>query len=131
VAAWLFTIQKEQDPLVEGERFELWTDAPRKKATGDVRRRSDGDPYTPWWEQGEDVSVYQPVKGRCVARLRLDGGPVWNAADELFYADSTVFAARDDGPTLADLGVEQAVEGGRQRLTLSQARTALASFARR
>ena len=130
MAAWLFTIQKEQDPFLAGESFELWTEPPRTKATGDIRRRSDGDPYTPCWRQGEDVFVYQPVNGRCVARLRLDGSPLWNGADELFYTDSTVAAARQDGPSLADLGVEQAVEGGRQRLTSEQAQFARAGFPR-
>ncbi len=131
MAAWLFTIQKEQESFATGESFVLWTDAPRLKATGEVRRRSDGEPYTPRWEPSEDVFVYQPVKGCCVARLRLDECPKWNEKRAQFDVGSTVVAARDDGPTLAELGVEQAVEGGRQRLTPQQAQAARAIFSRR
>lgn len=128
--ATLVTFHQKQDNLQEGLPWRFWTDPQREtavsyNAAGEpyhrVRRRKDGQPYTPQWQAGEAVLIYHPQSGRIVASLTLDGPAVWNADDELFWTDSVVeFCAPDDGPTLADIGVAKPVQGGRQRLTPSQ-----------
>jgi hypothetical protein len=129
MSAWLFTIVEEQDSLQTGRPWRFWTDPQRESAVSynaagepyhRVRRRRDGEPYTPQWGAGEDVFIYHPASGRVVARLTLDGPAEWNEDDELFYIDSTVEDHNPEGPTLADIGVDVAVQGGRQRLTASQ-----------
>jgi hypothetical protein len=130
MSATLVTFEQEQDSLQEGLPWRFWTEPQREtavsyNAAGEpyhrVRRRKDGEPYTPRWQAGEAVFIYHPQSGRIVAWLTLDGPAVWNAEDELFWTDSTVEVhAPDDGPTLAAIGVAGAVQGGRQRLTPSQ-----------
>lgn len=120
MSAWLFTIEEELTRLRTGARFSLWTEPPRDATTDDVRRRADGDPYTPAWTSGDEIVVYQPHSGRCVAVLAVDGPPSWNAAEEVFELDTTVLGWRADGPSLAEIGVAKALQGGRHRLTPSQ-----------
>jgi hypothetical protein len=51
----------------------------------------------------------------------LDGPADWNDAEQLCWTESTVeLYAPDDVTTLADIGVDQAVQGGRQPLTPAQ-----------
>ena len=120
MAAWLFTIEQELEGLEVGDPFNVWTDPPRLTATGEVRRRSDGDPFTPAWRVGEGVVVYHPASERCVALLTVDGPPEWNEDEELFFTDTVIQAFDPLGPTLADIGVPMALQGGRHRLTPSQ-----------
>lgn len=130
MTAWLYTVLKEQDSLQEGQPWRFWTEPQRVRAVRNddavvprrqVRRRGDGQPYTPQWEGSESMLIYQPDAKRVIALLTLDGPAKWNEAKQLFWTESTVeLYAPDDGPTLADIGVEQAVQGGRQRLTPAQ-----------
>lgn len=117
MTAWLLTIEQEQGRLEPGQRFRLWTQPPRHAATGLVRRRADGEPHTPSWTDGDEVVLYRPATGRVFAILRAEGDPWWDNGDELLYLDTVVETFDFRGPTLAEIGVEQAVQGGRQRLT--------------
>ena len=126
----LHTVLEEQDSMQEGQPWRFWT-APQR-LTGvsyddagvpyrPVRRRGDGQPYTPRWQAGEPMLIYCASVERVIALLRLDGPAHWNEATGLFWTESTVeLFAPDDGPTLADIGVDQAVQGGRQPLTPAQ-----------
>jgi hypothetical protein len=118
--AWLLTINEWQPSLESARSWPFWILAPRDRDTGEVRRRKDGQPFTPQWGDGEDVFIYYPGTGRIVAWLTLDGAPEFDEIAEEFLMDSTVNSFDPAGPTLADIGVELAVEGGRQRLTPSQ-----------
>lgn len=120
MTAWLLTIEQEQVYEVGGT-FELWTDPQRDSRTNDVRRRADGHPFTPAWDAPDGVVVYHPESERCVAILTVNGPPRWNEEKELFFIDTTVDGVDlADGPTLADIGVPKALQGGRHRLTPSQ-----------
>lgn len=128
--AWLYTVLEEQDSLQEGQPWRFWTAPQRATAVSyddaglprrQVRRRGDGKPYTPRWQAGESMLIYHPDGERVIALLTLDSAAKWDEADQLFWTESTVeLYAPDDGPALADIGVDQAVQGGRQRLTPAQ-----------
>ena len=127
---WLFTIEDRQgDPALRpGEGFEVWTDPPRLSATGAIRRRADGDPYTPAWDQGDRVVVFHPDSDRCWALLTIDGPAVWNKNKERFFTEMTFDAVDRHGPRLKDIGVDKALQGGRHRLTNDQLVAALKRF---
>ena len=118
--AWLFTIVEDLPVLEAESAFEIWSEPPYDVSSGEVRRRSDGQPYTPAWRVGDEITVYQPGSQRCVATLRVDSEPEWVDEDDVFTLATTVVAFRANGPTLADVGVLKAVQGGRQRLTRQQ-----------
>ena len=83
--AWLLTIKEPQDSLVDATTWAFWTEPPRDRFTGQVRRRDDGEPFTPQWGDGESVFIYSPDVGRVIASLTLEGAPKYDEADELFY----------------------------------------------
>lgn len=116
MTAWLFTIKDELDDLERDRDWEFWTTARRDRATGAILRRLDGEPFTPQWRAGEDVVVYHPASKRCVALFTLDGPARWDAELEEFLTATTPTNFTRSGPTLADIGVKRAVQGGRQRL---------------
>lgn len=128
--ARLYTVLEEQDSLQEGQPWRFWTEPQRVTAVSyddagmpsrRVRRRGDGQPYTPQWQAGESLLIYHPNAERVIALLALDSPATWNEAQQLFWTESTVeLYTPDDGPTLADIGVDRAVQGGRQRLTPAQ-----------
>jgi len=118
--AWLLTIKEPQDSLVDATTWAFWTEPPRDRFTGQVRRRDDGEPFTPQWGDGESVFIYSPDIDRVIAWLTLEGAPKYDEADELFYINASVEIYDPAGPTLADIGVQFAVQGGRQRLTPAQ-----------
>ena len=118
--AWLLTIKEPQDSLVDATTWTLWTEPHRDRLTRDVRRRSDDEPFTPQWGAGEDVFIYSPDTGRVIAWLTLDDAPEYDETDERFYITASVEIYDASGPTLAEIGVELAVQGGRQRLTPAQ-----------
>jgi hypothetical protein len=130
MTAWLYTVLEEQDGLQEGQPWPFWTAPQRVTAVSyddagvqyrQVRRRGDGKPYTPQWQAGESMLIYHPNGERVIALLTLDSPAEWNEAEQRFWTKSTVeLYAPDDGPTLADIDVDQAVQGGRQRLTPAQ-----------
>jgi hypothetical protein len=130
MTAWMLTVLQKQDSLQDGIAWPFSTDPQRETAVSyndagepyrRVRRRADRAPYMPRWQAGEPVFIYHPESERVVAWLTLNGPAKWNSDEELFYTDSTVEVyAPEDGPTLADIGVAEAVQGGRQRLTPSQ-----------
>lgn len=116
---WLLTVREEQPSLFEGPQWAFWTLPPRDRTTRAVRRRGAGGPFTPALSAGDEVFVHELPTGRIVAQLSVHGLR-WDNADELFKVDSTVEVADVGGPTLADIGVARAVQGGRQRLTTQQ-----------
>lgn len=118
--AWLFTIKKRQDSLIEAATWTFWTEPQRDGRTRSVRRRGDEEPFTPRWGQGEDVFIYWPGAGRIIAWLTLEGAPEYDEDDELFYITASVEIYVPAGPTLDEIGVRLAVQGGRQRLTPTQ-----------
>jgi hypothetical protein len=121
---WLFTIEQEiEDP--EPGSWEMWTEAPRLLATGEFRLRGDGLPYHPQWREDDKVIIYHPDSGRCVMRLTLTSRAEWNTLQELFWTDSIVVHFNRDGPTLEEIGVEAALQGGRHRLTAEQCAAAV------
>jgi len=118
--SWLFTIEDEDQPIVVGADFSVWTTPPRTAATGLVRRRRDGLPYHPRWQSGDAVFVFHPGLARCVAELIVEEQAEWAAEEQLLWTPTRVAALDLDGPTLADIGVERALQGGRHRLTAEQ-----------
>jgi hypothetical protein len=118
--ARLFTIDQHPDSLTPGDSWSIWTEPPRLTRTGQLRRRSDGDPYTPAWRAGEEVICYYPTTGRCQAALEIAGPPEFRADEELWWTETTVVAFAERGPMLGEIGVAHAVQGGRQRLTPGQ-----------
>ena len=129
---WLFTVEAWQSPAQPGEAWELWTEPPVDHRTGAVRRRvSDGQPYTPAWKPEDGIVMFHPASDRCVALLEVTSLPRWDSTAELFYLDTRVEAWNEHaGPTLAAIGVEKALQGGRHRLTMAQYRAARTSFNR-
>lgn len=126
---WLFTVLDEQDDAAPGDRWELWTDAPINEATNEVRRRSDGEPYTPAWGPGDGVVMYHPSLERCVAVLIVVGEPRFKKRRRQFdLVTRVVFWDSDTGPRLPDIGIEKALQGGRHRLTSAQYTQALSRF---
>ena len=121
----LLKVHEEQPSLAEGLEWPFWILPQRDKATGAVRRRRDDDPYTPALSDGDEVFVYHIETGRIIAQLSIHDLR-WDNADELFYVESTVDIADLEGPTLADIGVEKATQGARQRLTTQQRDAAVA-----
>lgn len=117
---WLLTIKEPQDSLVDATTWRFWTEPQRDRLTGAVRRRGDEKPFTPQWGPGEDVFIYSPDAGRVIAWLTLKDAPEFDEADELFYITASVEIYDPGGPTLAEIGVQLAVQGGRQRLTPAQ-----------
>jgi hypothetical protein len=130
MVGWLFTIEERQraPKLGPGVEFEAWTEAPRLTSNGQIRRRSDGNPYTPAWDRGDRAIVFHPDTERCWAVLRVDGHAVWDERRELFFTLTTIEAVDPTGPRLADIGVEKALQGGRHRLTHDQLRASLNRF---
>lgn len=130
VLGWLFTIEDRQDRsgLDPGVGFEVWTEPPRLRSSGEIRRRRDGDPYTPAWDRGDRVVVFHPETDRCWAVLHVNGPAAWNAQRELFYTSTTIVAVDRRGPRLREIGVETALQGGRHRLTEEQMLGALRRF---
>lgn len=126
---WLVTLNDEQPSMTEGLPWRFWWTTQRDRATGEVRRRADGKPYTPMWLPGDDVFVRYAGSDRVIAWLILDGEPEWIAEEEWFETDSTVHVLDPDGPTLADIGIARAVQGGRQRLNADQRTAAVAALA--
>jgi hypothetical protein len=126
---WLFTVDEPQTPVAPGKRWELWTEPPMDHATGDWRRRNDGDPFAPAWGPGDVIVTYHPDSGRCVALLDVVTDPDWRDAEGLFWLETRVRAWDDQtGPTLADIGVAKALQGGRHRLSDTQFRRAEREF---
>lgn len=81
-----FVIERELEPLAPGTGFNVWTERPRECDTVELRLRpSDGEPYTPAWQDGDDVVVYHRPSGRCTALLTIDGEPLFDWDDELIY----------------------------------------------
>lgn len=128
MTAWLFTIERELDYVPVGQAFDVWTEPPRLVATGEIRRRGDGNPYTPTWLAGEEVVVFHPGTGRCVALLELEGPAEWDEAKKLFFTETVITALSRSGPTLADIGVARASQGGRERLSPSRHGAAVRHF---
>lgn len=126
--SWLFATEQDLGPLTPGEDPEIFSMPPRDRSTGSVLRRADGKPYMPRWRAGEDIAVYHSVSERVVALLTATSAPRWESTDEVIAIDAVVRAYDPDGPTLADLGVRRAVQGGRQRLTLEQHERARSAF---
>lgn len=118
--AWLFTITQPQESLVDATTWTMWTEPPRCCLTGEVRRRGDREPFTPRWSEGESVFIYFPDTGRICAWLVLEATLDYDEADELFYVTASVEMYEPAGPTLSEIGVQLAVQGGRQRLTPAQ-----------
>lgn len=120
---WLITFHAEQPTLVDGEPWAFWVPPSRDRATGAVRRRGDGRPYTPAMSDGDVAYIYVSSTARIVAELIIEGVH-WDENDELFIVDSTVGVLSFDGPGLADVGIAKAVQGGRQRISAVQRDTA-------
>ena len=127
---WLFTIEEWQKRAAVGDDWGLWTEPPLDQASGGIRRRSDGEPYTPAWKPDDCIVVYHPQSGRCVALLEVTSHPNWSEPDELFYLDTRVIVWDETGgPTLAEIGVVKALQGGRHRLNDTQLRNAQQALA--
>src|SRR5262249_52939808 len=99
-------------------------DPPRMRRTGAIRRRSDGDPYTPAWDIADKVVVFHPDSGRCWAILRMSGSAKWSEKEELFWTDTEVIALKHPGPTLWEIGLDVAIQGGRHRISQTQPQAA-------
>lgn len=126
---WLFTIEDRiYDEGDVGDDFEVWTPPPRMRETREIRRRADGDPYTPTWDVADKAVVYYPGSERCWAVLRVSGPAEWDPQEELFFTQTRFLAINPKGPRLADLGIVSALQGGRHRLTRQQLRAALKHF---
>lgn len=127
-SAYLFTINEKQPSLTEGLPWRFSTPPQRERATGEVRRRGDDEPYTPAWGAGDDVFINYAGFERVVAWLILDSSPKWDDENERWEINSTVHVLDPDGPTLADIGVAKALQGGRQRLSADQRAAAVAAL---
>ncbi len=125
---WLVTLNEEQPTLIEGMPWPFTWTTQRDRATGEVRRRGDGQPYTPAWRIGEDVFINYAGAERIVAWLILEELPQWNDEEQQFEMQSTVHVIDVDGTPLADVGVSGPVQGGRQRLTAEQRAAAIAAL---
>ena len=126
---WLFTIEDRiYDECDIEDEFEVWTEPPRLRETGEIRRRADGDPYTPAWDIADKAVVYHPESDRCWAVLRVSGPAEWDPQEELFFTQTRILAINPRGPRLAHLGIVSALQGGRHRLTRQQLRAALTQF---
>lgn len=126
---WLFTVEEWQTPASAGDQWTLWTEPPLDSATGLWRRRRDGNPYTPAWGTGDVIVMYHPESQRCVALLDVVSEPDWRGGEELFWLDTRVRVWNErNGPKLADIGVERALQGGRHRLTPAQLARAERAF---
>jgi hypothetical protein len=76
--------------------------------------QSDGGPYTPAWGPGDDIVMFYPESGRCFGLLDIVSEPDWQPSAEQFFLTTCVRAWNNDtGPTLADIGVLKALQGGR------------------
>jgi len=101
---WLFTIENEDQPMVAGNDFAVWTRPPRWVATGFVRRRGDGLPFHPQWRPPDAVFVFHPGLARTVAKLIITGDAKWVVEEKLFWTPTRVDVLDLEGPTLADRG---------------------------
>lgn len=88
---WLVTLNEEQPTMIEGLSWRFWWTTQRDRATGEVRRRGDGKPYTPMWLPGDDVFVRYAGAESVIAWLILDGKAEWIAEKQWFETDSTGF----------------------------------------
>ncbi len=118
--AWLFTVDEPVGRLNVGQSWRLWTKPPLNASTGGIRRRADGEPYTPAWTAGEEIIIYEAREDRCVAAACLDSGADWNERKRRFYTETTILAYNPNGPRLRDIGLKKALQGGRHRLTAAQ-----------
>lgn len=123
--SWLFTIEGDQDSALKvGDGFDVWTEPPRLRRTGAIRRRNDGDPYTPAWDIADKVVVFHPGSGRCWAILRVSGPAEWREKEEVFWTDTEIIALKRPGPTLSQIGINVALQGGRHRISVAQRQAA-------
>lgn len=97
--------------------------------TGALRLRADDQPYTPAWTPGDTVIVFHPERGRAAAVLEVSGLPHFDWRRELFWTRTRVLAEEpQDGPTLNDLQIPKALQGGRHRITPRARRLAFVHF---
>ncbi len=76
-----------------GEVWKFWTEPPYLTDEEDeIRRRSDGQPYTPEWRAPDRVVIYDPEVERCIGLVELTTGPNWNEDDACFWQKARVLA---------------------------------------
>ena len=127
---WLFTIEDFNGaPYVTGEPYKLWSLPPREVRTGALRLRADDQPYTPAWAPGDTVVVFHPERGRVAAVLEVSGLPSFDWSRELFWTQTRVLAEDPrNGPTLSELRIPKALQGGRHRIGPRARRLAFGRF---
>lgn len=117
--AWLHVwLDGADDDSELGETWKFWTEPPYlADAEGEIRRRSDGQPYTPEWGPPDRVVIYDPEDERCIGLVELITGPDWDEGAALFWQRARVLAwAGSRGPLLAECSTRRPMQGGRYRL---------------
>jgi hypothetical protein len=101
-----------------GEVWRFWTEPPDVSGMeGEIRRRADGQPYTPEWRAPDRVVIYDPEDERCIGLVELISGPDWCEDEAVFWQRARVLAwPGSRGPLLADCSARKPMQGGRYRL---------------
>jgi hypothetical protein len=95
----------------------------------EIRRRSDGQPYTPEWQAPDRVVIYDPEVERCVGLVELITGPDWDEDDARFWQKARVLAWPGfRGPRLTAFSERKPMQGGRHRLHETEYEQIHASF---